>query len=1020
MITSIRSISFKSISKKNKINNNNIATKPLNLQQNYINSSKLSFTGYLSYAPKVSFEYGVQNNFFQLPKKTLEDGTEVQFQPDKEQLECAKHLCDGKNVVFEAPTGIGKTTVAHFIMTKNLAERKKSVYTVPIKALANDKYDEFCKIYGEQNVGILTGDRKINPSAPIVIETTEIFNLQAQGMTLNDTLKMGTVVYDEGHYLGDEERGIAWEQSIINAASKGVQILTLSATIGNAKEVASWMGKIEGARPTVIVSVPSEERPVQLIWKIFRKEKDGNDKLSPIMYGEVDLSQDFQDLSYDVIDLIFKAEAGYYEKRHRANQGKAGYNNEFLKDFSYKDEIRPKLERALGKDWINADFTDDNVYKKLIAEFPSLVYSDMETIQSIASKSGINALSDRQKAALELLYVKEYNRGKAREMSNEDYEFMYNQLKMGIGDGQNNFKFGTEDFKRRLKKEFHKLDKVELDFVSQAMARSDVKSVNAIHEDWGEDDYPRLIKKLEKEDMLPAIVFKLTQGGCERIAESFTSPYMTEQTLEENVSGVSLKLTQIENPDFKIDLLTTEEKEEVQRIIDEYEAKGVYLGSNFDKELLLKGFGVHHAGRLPQYKKLIEELFSKKLIKVVFATSTLGAGINMPARTVVMTTTAYLKQDPSTKELIQEELTANEFHQMAGRAGRRGIDKVGYVVLYNLHTPYSKFNKDVRKDKTEKIDELWHAYKLMNSSADDIRSSFRPQPVMLADYYSRETTPEGLWKIIKQTFKVHSAKDRDKADSQMHKRFENYTQALLKQGYLMKNHKKELTLTPKGELLTQCQGMNPLMLASLLYDEKLGKMSPIQLAQIAAHIQGSSEQVESDALKELVASKLKYMGIGTQQAVSLIQFEQTKGVYDSAEQKVLKALNESRVNKLDIKQTDSTSGLIGYLFASFNSLYPDESINNFEQITKSGLIEAGSDSLTNSRYENRMSEGNVYKIIAGSISTLKQIIRICDFALNKEESFLNSEYYQIVKENAQEAIKLLDKDPINNDPNYAS
>ncbi|MBQ4646968.1 MAG: DEAD/DEAH box helicase [Candidatus Gastranaerophilales bacterium] len=1058
MITPVRNISFNSIKKQNKINNTT-QNSPIN-NQAFTNSSKLNFTGYLSIKPKVKLEYGIENNFFKLPKITLEDGTTTQIQPDNSQKKCAKQLCEGKNVLFDAPTGMGKTSVAHFAINKNLFEGKKTIYTVPIKALANDKYNEFCKIYGEENVGVLTGDRKINAQAPIVIETTEIFNLQSQSMTLNDALKTGTVVYDEGHYLGDEERGIAWEQSMINAASRGIQILTLSATIGNASEVASWIGKIEGARPTVRISVPSEERPVPLVWKVFRTEKDRNDKLSPIMYGEIDLSGEFQDLSYDIINLIYQTEMHYFEKKHRANQDKSQYNNEFLKDSTYKEEIRPKLERALGENWINADFSDEKTYKKLIAEFPSLIQSDMQTIQAIASKSGINVLSDRQKAALELLYKKEYETEDNYQMTDDDYDFIYNQLKMGIGEGQNNFKFDTESFKKRLAREFRTLDKIELDFISQAMARGDVKSVNAIHENWGEDNYPRLINKLQKEDMLPAIVFKLSQKGCEEAAMSLYDSETEYEYYVKSPEGKEIKLKTpleilnqeeyeeaelqgdyieakiktpigivgwddiivkditLDNP--KVNLLTPQEKQEIREIIEKYEKQGVYLGSNPQKQLLLNGIGVHHAGRLPQYKKLIEELFSKKLIKVVFATSTLGAGINMPTRTVVITGTSYPKQDPNSKEMIQEELTANEFHQMAGRAGRRGIDKVGNVVLYNLHTPFCKFNKEERKDKTENFDELWHAYKLMDMPADDIRSSFRPQPVMLANYYARETTPEGLWKIIKQTFKVHNAKDRDKADKQMHKKFENYTQVLLKQGYLMKNHKKELVLTPKGELLTQAQGMNPLMMASLLYDEKLAKMSPIQLAQIAAHIQGSSEQSESKELAELVASKLKYMEIGTQQAVSLIQFEQTKGTYDSIEQKVLKALNESRVNKLDIKQTDSTSGLIGYLFASFNSLYPDESINNFEQITNSGSIAAGSDSLTNSRYENKMSEGNVYKIIAGSISTLKQMIRICDYALSNEESFPNAEYFKIVKENAKEAIKLLDKEPINNDPNYAN
>jgi len=1061
MITPVRNISFNTIKKQNKTSKS--MTPPHESNWGISNStplSKLNFTGYLSQKPKINLQYGIENNFFKLPKVTLENGTTSQIMPDESQKKCAKFLCDGKNVLFDAPTGMGKTSVAHFAINKNLTEGKKTIYTVPIKALANDKYVEFCKIYGEKNVGVLTGDRKINPTAPIVIETTEIFNLQSQSMTLNEALKLGTVVYDEGHYLGDEERGIAWEQSMINAASKGVQILTLSATIGNAKEVASWIGKIEGARPTIKVSVPSEERPVPLVWKLFRTEKDGKDKLSPVMYGEVDLSKEFQDLSYDIIDLIYKTEIHYFEKRHRANQDKPDYNNEFLKDSSYKDEIRPKLERALGENWINADFSDDKVYKKLITEFPSIIPSDMEAIQSIASKSGINVLSDRQKAALELLFKKEYNEEDSYQMTDFDYEFIYDQLKMGIGEGQNNFKFDTESFKKRLAREFRSLDKVELDFVSQAMARSDVRSVNAIHENWSEDDYPRLIEKLQKEDMLPAIVFKLSQKGCEEAALSLYDSVTEWEYYVETPQGQRIKLKepldilnreeyeqasqqgdyiepQINTPigvvgwddiileevvidDPKVNLVTPQEKQQIQEIIEKYEKQGVYLGSSPQKRLLLNGIGVHHAGKLPQYKKLVEELFSKKLIKTVFATSTLGAGINMPAKTVVITGTSYPKQDPNTKEMIQEELSANEFHQMAGRAGRRGIDKVGNVVLYNLHTPWCKFDKEARKDKTENFDELWHAYKLMDSDADDIRSSFRPQPVMLANYYAKESTPEGLWKIIKQTFKVHSAKDRDKADKQLHKKFENFTQVLLKQGYLMKTHKKELTLTPKGQLLTQAQGMNPLMVVSLLYDEKLAKMSPVQLAQIAAHIQGSSEQVESKELAELVASKLKHMEIGTQQAVSLVQFEQTKGMFEAIEQKVLKALNESRVNKLDIKHTNSTSGLVGYLFASFNSLYPNESINNFEQIVNSGLIAAGSDALTNSRYENRMSEGNVYKIIAGSISTLKQIIRICDYALSNEESFPNSEYYKIVKENAKEAIKLLDKEPINNDPNYAS
>ena len=107
--------------------------------------------GYLGNRPKVTYEWGVENNLFKLPKVTLDDGVEVQIQPDKSQLECAKKLYEGDDVVFCAPTGTGKTAVAHYIMTKNLNEGKKTIYTTPLKALANDKLREFRKIYGEEN-----------------------------------------------------------------------------------------------------------------------------------------------------------------------------------------------------------------------------------------------------------------------------------------------------------------------------------------------------------------------------------------------------------------------------------------------------------------------------------------------------------------------------------------------------------------------------------------------------------------------------------------------------------------------------------------------------------------------------------------------------------------------------------------------------------------------------------------------------------------------------------------------------
>jgi superfamily II RNA helicase len=106
--------------------------------------------------------------------------------PDDTQLRSARSLYEGDNTVCIAPTGVGKTAIANYVITKNLNEGKKTYYTTPLKALSNDKYREFCKIYGEENVGLLTGDIKLKKDAPVLIMTTEIYRNILIGEDEND------------------------------------------------------------------------------------------------------------------------------------------------------------------------------------------------------------------------------------------------------------------------------------------------------------------------------------------------------------------------------------------------------------------------------------------------------------------------------------------------------------------------------------------------------------------------------------------------------------------------------------------------------------------------------------------------------------------------------------------------------------------------------------------------------------------------------------------------------------------
>ena len=1017
MIIPITNISFQGIKRKSNIIKQTISPEIEKKDFQYPKIPLINFTSQLN-INKIDFEYGIQNNFFKLPQVTLSDGTVVQIQPDKSQLECAKKLSEGKSVLFDAPTGMGKTAVAHFVMGKNMAQGKKTVYTVPIKALANDKYAEFSKKYGKNNVGILTGDRKINANAPIVIMTTEIWDNQAQGLDENEASKIGTVIYDEAHYLADEERGFAWEHSMINSGTKGIQMLLLSATIGNADEIASWLDNLSENIKVERVSVSPQERPVPLIWHLY--SNDPNQPFKRIMEGEVELKK-LEDKTSEIKEFIYQCERYEEELRIKKSLEEKGLsydeddiNIQLDEKFNsrYREQISERLVGLFGENWLRVDFDDEKNIKKLNREFPALNQVDINKLTALIKQSGTNVLTDRQKRALEIIYRAQYNSNLSYQMTDKDYEYTYQELRRKTAQNQQNSKVNTRTFKKILERQFYKLDESQLEQVTQLISKANVKNINAIHENWQPDDYTTLVEKLRNEDMLPAIIFKLAQNGCEQVAESLAGENEDENTAEA-----------VNEQSMELDLLSLDEKQEVREIIKKYKNQGVYLGIDSQEDMLLRGWAVHHAGRMPQYKKLIEELFSKKLIKVVVATSTLGAGINMPARSVVMTNTAYAEYNDKEKQFEYVPLNANEFHQMTGRAGRRGIDNIGNVVLYNLHTPQDRFNKDdpnARKDKSEKIDELWRAYHLMNSEPDPIRSNFRPQPVMLAKYFSEHGDLQDIWKLIKSSLKIHLAKDPSKVEKQMYKKFENFTQVLLKQGYVFRNHKKQYTLTPKGEILALSQGMNPLMVAGALYDEKLANLEPAQLAQFAAHIQNDDNYAESDALKQLIQGKIAYLEKDEDNLIFLDEYLEVAGIFNDMESTIHRVLNEANVNKTEIRYSDSFSGLVGYMFARLNEINPDDSINNFEKIYMTQNIQTSADTKLNKNYERKATEGNIYKIITGAISTLKQITNICDWAISAPDLYPNTSYWEKVKENAQIAIDLLDKEPINNDPEYAN
>lgn len=398
------------------------------------------------------------------------------FPLDSFQEEACQAIDAGENVLVCAPTGAGKTAVAEWAMMVALSARKRCLYTTPLKALSNQKFFDLCQMFGEQYVGLSTGDVSVRGKADLVVMTTEVYRNMLYGNAPSGKEKssvdrVASVILDEVHFMNDADRGTVWEESIIYTP-KEVQIIGLSATIANAEEMRDWLEHTHG--PTRLVT--TDFRPVPLRHFYFRKN--------------------------DLLDVFTKESIA---------AGRKVINPRMLR---YKEERAPRRR-------------------------------------------------DGQPAGMTLCEPR------------------------------------------------------------------------------------KLVERLEERDMLPAIYFVFSRKGCEKL-------------LEESRGAVTL---------------TSAERKALDKAVLARAATNPEILDHPDLDSLRRGMAVHHAGMLPLWKSLVESLFAQGLVKVVFATETLAAGINMPARTTVISALSKFTGDGL------RPLTGSEMLQMSGRAGRRGMDSAGNVVI---------------------------------------------------------------------------------------------------------------------------------------------------------------------------------------------------------------------------------------------------------------------------------------------------------------------------------------------------
>lgn len=734
----------------------------------------ISFTG-------KSYEKTLEENYFKLPQGAS---------PDIFQKASAANLYAGNDVLVTAPTGTGKTAIALYVITKNLEEGKKTFYTTPLKALSNEKFRNFQKIYGEENVGLITGDTKINKDAPIVIMTTEVYRNMIFGERFNehnpilDNLK--TVVFDELHYLGDLDRGGVWEQSIILSNPK-TQLLSLSATVGNNEDVARWMAKSRGlgfSRPSSAALRPESSNST--------------------------FSHPMQNISGNTVTLI---------------------------------NVPSK-------------------FRHVPLEFENVLMS-----------------------------------GSKKQISKPKKD-----------------KHGNEIQDRRIS-------------VPQ------------------NEDYQRMVTMLKKNDRLPAIFFVFNKKGSKAILDHLAK--------------------------FGEKLNSDSEIEQIKETIERYKSEGKYLGETLNMKALYKGYAIHNAGLLPTQKELIEELFQRKLVKVAIATETLSAGINMPARTTVISSYMKPTSDPDAVG-GRRELTPNEFHQMAGRAGRRGIDKIGYCYTMSM-------------DSNQKAEFDF----LISSEPNELKSAFNPDYSFVAGYYDSCKTDDFIKEIADKSFYTY---DRNgdisaKKSKEFLKNFGTKRKVLRKFDYLDSAH----NLSTKGKLLAKLNGYEQIPVIEAVVTQKFGGMSPVELAAAVGTM--ANIQIKYKPKNPLGEIREKP------------QFSHPNNVIDyfvTKQENVLKKYNDdmAKIDE-DFREVEIDTRATNHIYdwAALNNENPD-STGNWAK-----LIE-------NSKANPIRDEGTLFKEITMTADLLKQIMEISEEGLYLAENKLEARYYSELKETAKEAVKLIAREPV--------
>ncbi|KAH6638931.1 hypothetical protein C7974DRAFT_329772 [Boeremia exigua] len=596
----------------------------------------------------------------------------VPFEPDAWQRKVLDEIDARRSLLVVAPTSAGKTFISFYAMKQVLESNNEDVlvYVAPTKALVNQIAAEvqarFSKNYKYANSvwGIHTRDTRVNNPTGCQILVTVPHILQI--MLLAPTNARGWservkwIIFDEVHCIGQAEDGLIWEQLLLMAPCP---IIALSATVGNAEAFSDWLSSTQKAAGNDLTMVQHKHRYSDLRKFLYVPPKDAAKRVAAAL--PLSTNRTFARLGLDdVPNFTFMHPVASLTNRRRGMPS----------DFSLEARDCYFLWQSMSKHQTPEYPVDKSLTPAAV--LPKV----MRKADIISWESGLKDL-----------------------------------LAQWMADEKSPFEAVRKDFSTSVTKSALQINDSTVEPVKENLEVDDPASNHDV------DNILPLLTELHQQDALPGIIFNYDRAVCERMCRTVltqleeaetewkkTSPKWAEKLREweeykkevarrakqgvRAAKGTTKEEQMMEaanrevspfatfNPDRPLEgfhfadskklsseEILSHEKELRYRGVDEVFIQG-----------LQRGIGVHHAGMNRKYRYAVEVLFRRGYLKVVIATGTLALGINMPCKTVVFSGDSIF-------------LTALNYRQAAGRAGRRGFDSLGNVVFHGVSL--SKINK---------------------------------------------------------------------------------------------------------------------------------------------------------------------------------------------------------------------------------------------------------------------------------------------------------------------------------------